>query len=381
MNSNRMRAYELVRHRIEERESLLSPYATKSAYATREHDEEPSEVRAAFQRDRDRIVHSNGFRRLKHKSQVLVNPQGDHITTRMTHVLQVSQVARTIARALNLNEDLVEAAALAHDVGHTPFGHIGERVLNERLPDGFHHSRQSVRTLRLLEKRGRGLNLTHEVLDAVRKHSKPEGEFINADAVADMTLEAQIVRISDAVAYLAHDVADAIRVNILDYDDLPADVRDALGDEHSSRLNAMVCDVIDASWDCTGSPRVNHARVNEIPQAFDAKPWIRMSAPMRDVVTGLRNFMFENVYHPTSASDVGLRARDAVHILHDYYTRHPEDVPEWMRVISIEPEYAAADFVCGMTDNFAIQALETIKPGSSDGLYQGQVEIPHTSPA
>ena len=356
-----------VRRRIEQREAALSPFASKSADATRERDEEPSSVRAAFQRDRDRIVHSNCFRRLKHKSQVLVNPQGDHYTTRMTHVLHVSQVGRTIARALNLNEDLVEAAALAHDVGHTPFGHIGENVLNERLPNGFTHAVQGVRTLTILEKHGGGLNLTREVIEAVKRHSKPEGRFIAAAAVAGMSLEAQIVRISDAIAYLAHDLADAEREGTLETTDVPIDIRDALGDAHSTRLNAMVVDVINASWDCTGE--------STDPIVI---PWIRMSEPMREVTTQLRNFMFERVYHPTSQSPEGLRARDAVHLMHDHYSKHLDDVPEWMRVISIEPEYAAADFVSGMTDSFAVIALERISPGSSQGLYQGRVRVPHT---
>ena len=356
-----------VRLRIEQREAALSPFASKSADATRDRDEEPSSVRASFQRDRDRIVHSNCFRRLKHKSQVLVNPQGDHYTTRMTHVLQVSQVGRTIARALNLNEDLVEAAALAHDVGHTPFGHIGENVLDERLPDGFTHAAQGVRTLTILEKHGGGLNLTHDVIEAVKRHSKPEGKFIAAAAVAGMSLEAQIVRISDAIAYLAHDLADAEREGTLETTDVPIDIRDALGDAHSTRLNAMVVDVINASWDCTGE--------STDPIVI---PWIRMSEPMREVTTQLRNFMFERVYHPTSQSPEGLRARDAVHLMHDHYSKHLDDVPEWMRVISIEPEYAAADFVSGMTDSFAVIALERISPGSSQGLYQGRVRVPHT---
>ena len=354
-----------VRRSIEQREESLSPFATKSRDATRPVAEEPSEVRAAFQRDRDRVIHSNAFRRLKHKSQVLVNPQGDHFTTRMTHVLQVAQVGRTIARALNLNEDLVEAAALAHDVGHTPFGHIGERVLDERLPDGFTHARQGVRILTLLEKRGQGLNLTDHVVDAVRRHSKPEGKFIVPEAVADMSLEAQIVRISDAIAYLAHDLADAERDGTLNTSDVPVEIRDALGDAHSSRLNAMVCNVIDTSWDCTG----------EVTTA-GTQPWIRMSDEMRDVTTNLRDFMFERVYHPTSASPEGVRARDAVALLHDYYTLYVDDIPEWMRVVSIEPEYAAADFVSGMTDSFAVMALERISPGSAEGLYQGKVSVP-----
>ncbi len=360
-----MANHSLVRQRIEHREKDLSPLATRSADATRQREEEPSPVRAAFQRDRDRIVHSNSFRRLKHKSQVLVNPQGDHFTTRMTHVLQVSQVGRTIARALNLNEDLVEAAALAHDVGHTPFGHIGESVLNQRLPNGFTHAAQGVRTLTVLEKRGQGLNLTDQVIDAVRRHSKPEGDFISPEAVAEMSLEAQIVRISDAVAYLAHDLADAERDGTLATEDVPIEIRDTLGDAHSSRLNAMVCDVIDASWDCAGEFHDQHRDV-----------WVRMSDEMRDVTTKLRNFMFERVYHPTSASPEGIRARDAVARLHDYYTVHTQDIPEWMRVISIEPEYAAADFVSGMTDSFAVMALERIAPGSAHDLFQGRVTVP-----
>ena len=353
-----------VRERIEAREESLSPYATKSKDATRQVEEEPSPVRAAFQRDRDRVIHSNAFRRLKHKSQVLVNPQGDHFTTRMTHVHQVSQVGRTIARALNLNEDLVEAAALAHDVGHTPFGHIGESVLAERLPNGFTHAAQGVRTLTLLEKHGKGLNLTDQVIEAVKRHSKPEGDFIVAEAVSEMSLEAQIVRISDAIAYLAHDLVDAERGGILAKDDVPIEIRDVLGDAHSTRLNAMVCDVIDASWDCTGESDVG-----------DSHPWIRMSDSMRDVTTQLRNFMFERVYSPTSASPEGIRARDAVALLHDYYTAHVEDIPEWMRVISMEAEYAAADFVSGMTDSFAVMAIERISPGAAAGLYQGRVTV------
>ena len=360
-----MANHPLVRRQIERRENSLSPFAARSADAVRDREEEPSPVRAAFQRDRDRIVHSNAFRRLKHKSQVLVNPQGDHFTTRMTHVLQVSQVGRTIARALNLNEDLVEAAALAHDVGHTPFGHIGEKVLNQRLPEGFTHAAQGVRTLTLLEKRGVGLNLTRQVIDAVRRHSKPEGDFIVPEAVADMTLEAQIVRISDAVAYLAHDLADAERDGTLATTDVPVEIRDALGDAHSSRLNAMVCDVIEASWDCTGDSAHQTADV-----------WIRMSEEMRHITTMLRNFMFERVYHPTSASPEGVKAHEAVAKLHEYYTAHVHDIPEWMRVVSIEPEYAAADFVSGMTDSFAVMALERISPGSADGLYQGRVTVP-----
>ncbi len=354
---------DVVRSRIERREEQLSRFALKSRDAKRETCEEPSPVRAEYQRDRDRVVHSNAFRRLKHKSQVFVNPQGDHFTTRMTHVLQVSQVGRTIARALNLNEDLVEAAALAHDVGHTPFGHIGENVLDKLLPDGFHHSRQGVRTFKLLEKRGVGLNLTTDVLFAIANHSKPEGKFVDRAMVGNLPLEAQIVRISDAVAYLAHDLTDALRAGMITSSDVPSSIRDAIGETHSKRLDSMVRDIIDTSWDCTG----------EVASLGIEKPWIKMSEPMIDVATELRNFMFERVYRPTSVSSEGRRAANIVEILFEHYSEHADEIPEWMRLLSIENTYAASDYVCGMTDRYALNSAERLRPGISENLFQAQI--------
>lgn len=347
---------------VAEAEARMSRYATKSSEVVRERPESPSPLRGEFQRDRDRVIHSHAYRRLIHKSQVFVNPQGDHFATRMIHVQQVSQVARTIARALRLNEDLVEAAALAHDVGHAPFGHIGERVLDDRLADGFHHSRQGVRTLRILEKHGEGLNLTDAVLDAVLRHSKPEGKFITSDAVADMSLEAQVVRISDAIAYLAHDINDALNVGMITDADIPLAVTDALGTRHSQRIDAMVSDVIEASYDCAGFGSAT------------AMPWVRMSDGVSAAVTELRSFMFERVYHPTSSSSEGRRAAEFVEMLFDHYAGHPQAIPAWMRSLSLEPEYAAADYVCGMTDRYALLTVHKLRPDIDADLFQGTIE-------
>ncbi|MDA0231911.1 MAG: deoxyguanosinetriphosphate triphosphohydrolase [Chloroflexi bacterium] len=352
-----------VRRRIELREDLLSPHAVKSAGSRgRARPEPPSEVRSEFQRDRDRVIHTNSFRRLKHKSQVFVAPQGDHFTTRLTHVIEVAQVGRTIARALNLNEDLVEAAALAHDLGHTPFGHIGESVLNEMLDGGFHHSRHSVRIVETLEKEGRGLNLTGEVIDAIRYHSKPEGEFLSQSAVSHMTLEAQVVRISDALAYLAHDISDALRSGFLTIDDLPHEIVERLGERHSQRVNSLVTDVVAASWDCTG----------EIDPEGE-RPWVRLSADLGALTTSLRDFMFERFYHPISGSREGRKAADIVRVLLEYCRANPDEMPPWLRDISGSDEQAAADHVCGMTDNYALTMAERIRPGLSGDVFKGRI--------
>ncbi len=352
-----------VRHRLEQRESLLSPYATRSVGSRgRAVPESPSDIRGEFQRDRDRVVHTNAFRRLKHKSQVFVAPQGDHFTTRLTHVVEVAQVGRTIARALNLNEDLVEAAALAHDLGHTPFGHIGESVLNEMIDGGFHHSRHSVRIVETLEKEGRGLNLTGEVIDAIRHHSKPEGAFLNQAAVSHMTLEAQIVRISDALAYLAHDISDAIRSEYLTLADLPSEAVARLGERHSQRVNSVVTDVVAASWDCTGET-----------EPEDSQPWIRMSPELGALVTSLRVFMFERFYHPISQSTEGRKAAEIVRLLLEHFRQQPDELPPWLRNLSGSDEQAAADYVCGMTDNYALTIAERIRPGMSEGVFHGRI--------
>ncbi|MDA1278443.1 MAG: deoxyguanosinetriphosphate triphosphohydrolase [Chloroflexi bacterium] len=352
-----------VRRRLEQREELLSPYAVRSIDAVRVVTEQPSPVRTAFQRDRDRVVHTNSFRRLKHKSQVFVAPVGDHFTTRLTHVIEVSQVGRTIARGLNLNEDLVEAIGLGHDLGHTPFGHIGEGVLNQLLPGGFHHSRHSVRLVTVLEKDGRGLNLTEHVVDGIKNHSKPEGEFLSQNAVENLSLEAQIVRVSDALAYLAHDILDALRSDYIKITDLPVDAVEALGERHSQRVNSVVQDVIESSWDCTG----------EIESEDGIKPWIRMSDELGRIVTDLRVFMFERFYHPISNSVEGRKAAAIVGVLFEHFNRSPELIPKRLFEISGSAELAAADFVCGMTDNFALMMAEQIKPGLSNGVFQGRI--------
>ena len=360
----------LVRQRLERREELLSPFASRSVDAVRAISEEgdPSPVRTAFQRDRDRIIHTNSFRRLKHKSQVFVAPVGDHFTTRLTHVIEVSQVGRTIARGLNLNEDLVEAIGLGHDLGHTPFGHIGEGVLNQVLPGGFHHSRQSVRVVTLLEKDGKGLNLTGHVVDGIRDHSKPEGEFLSREAVADLTLEAQIVRISDALAYLAHDILDALRSGFISLEDLPADAIEMLGERHSQRVNTVIEDVIGSSWDCVGEAAGEGGQTTA-----DDVPWIRMSDELGKIVTELRVFMFERFYHRISNSVQGRKAAAIVGVLFEHFNRQPDNIPNRLRELSESTERAAADFVCGMTDNFALNMAEQISPGLSGDVFKGRI--------
>ncbi|MSQ07826.1 MAG: deoxyguanosinetriphosphate triphosphohydrolase [Dehalococcoidia bacterium] len=352
-----------IRERFEAREEELSPFAVRSTRSRgRKLPEPPSPVRTEFQRDRDRIIHTNSFRRLKHKSQVFVAPLGDHYVTRLTHVIEVQQIGRTIARALNLNEDLVEAASLGHDLGHTPFGHIGESVLNRLLPGGFHHSRHSVRIVELLEGEGRGLNLTEEVVEAIRHHSKPQGEFLNEGAVSHLTLEAQVVRLSDALAYLTHDIGDAIRSGFLKPSSLPPEVAETLGTDHGRRVNTLVCDVVQASWDCSG----------EVP-VRGGKPWVRMSDPVGRVTTTLRNFMFENFYLPISEGREGRRAADIVELLFHHYLRHPEGMPQKFTDMAGSKEQAAADWVCGMTDNFALMRAEEIQPGISEGVFHGHI--------
>jgi dGTPase len=361
-----------VRRRLELREEQLSPYATKSVDAVRAIPEDPAPTRTEFQRDRDRVIHTNSFRRLKHKSQVFVAPQGDHFTTRLTHVIEVAQVGRSIARSLNLNEDLVEAIGLGHDLGHTPFGHIGESVLNQMLSGGFHHSRHSVRLVTLLEKDGKGLNLTEHVIDGIRNHSKPEGQFLSRAAVENLSLEAQIVRISDALAYLAHDILDALRSDYIKLEDLPAEAVEALGERHSQRVDAVISDVVESSWDCTGEPNAAQSAAGGTP-AGGPKPWIRMSPELGKIVTDLRVFMFERFYHPISASVEGRKAAAIVGVLFEHFNRKPDLIPSWIRELSGTSERAAADYVCGMTDNYALMMAEQVKPGLSDGVFQGRI--------
>ena len=345
-----------VRRRLDEREEALSPYAARSVDSRREEPEEPSPLRTEFQRDRDRIVHSKSFRRLKHKTQVFIAPAGDHYVTRLTHTLEVSQIARTISRALNLNEDLTEAIGLGHDIGHTPFGHVGEEEVNKLHPDGFRHAEQSLRLVARLEKDGEGLNLTSEVRQGIVSHSKPRNDVLGGVATEDLSLEGQVCRIADAVAYLNHDLADAFRAGILGPDDLPTtEVASTLGERHSQRIDTMVSDIVAASWAATGED--DAAR----------QPAITMSQGVREAVNVLRDFMFERVYVPKAEGEEGQAARQVIRLLYSYYDGNRDEIP---------PEYrrdsrSVVDYIAGMTDRYALRAAERIKPGVAAGLRAG----------
>ncbi len=330
-----------VRLQLEEREEALSPFAARSKDARRERPEEPSPVRTAFQRDRDRIIHSNAFRRLKHKTQVFIAPPGDHYVTRLTHTIEVAQIGRTIARALNLNEDLAEATALGHDLGHTPFGHAGEELFAEELGDGFRHNYQSLRVVEVLEKNGRGLNLTREVRDGIVKSSKVPGD-VQAEAwgVPD-TLEGQIVKLADAIAYINHDIADAIRAGILTEGALPAAATAILGTGHAQRINTLVCDIIETSWAATG----------EVP--VDAQPKIALSPPIAAATNLLRDFMFEAVYHRESTLAEATKAQEVLRFLWQHYRAHPDELPNQFSPADDPTDRRIADWIAGMTDDYA----------------------------
>ncbi len=300
-----------VRFRLEELENSLSKFAIKSINTKgRDYEELKCDFRTDFQRDRDRIIHSKAFRRIKHKTQVFIAPRGDHYVTRLTHTLEVAQIARTISRALNLNEDLTEAIALGHDVGHTPFGHIGEDELGNLIPEGFRHNHQSVRIFERLEKEGKGLNLTWEVRHGIFHHSKPRGDFLSNVKENNLSLEAQVVRISDAVAYLNHDLADAVRAGIIKEQDLPTEVNEILGTRHSERINTMISDIVSNSWDCAGLTDVEEV------------PMIIMGGEVRNAVNVLREYMFQNVYIPEDNSEEGLIARKIIRLLFQHYNKN-----------------------------------------------------------
>ena len=350
-----------VRERLEKEEALrLSPHATLSAAsAGRLEPEPPDDLRTEFQRDRDRVLHTNAFRRLKHKTQVFVAPVGDHFVTRLTHTLEVAQIGRTIARALRLNEDLVEAACLGHDVGHTPFGHVGEATLDGLAPGGFRHNEQSLRIVDTLAKEGRGLNLTHETRQAILHHSKPRGSFMEGAELDALTLEAQVVRVADAVAYLAHDIADAVRAGALREEELPADARELLGTRHSQRVDAMVRDVVEASW---------AAAEGAVP-----RPRLAMSREVERAVVDLREFMFERVYLPNDHSPEGQEAIRVVEFLYGEFTARPDEIPERYFMRGETPERAAVDYIAGMTDQFALRTAEGLRPGFVTELFAGRV--------
>ena len=305
--------------------SSRAAFADQSRGRLREEPEHANDVRTAFQRDRDRILHSRAFRRLKHKTQVFLSPEGDHYRTRLTHTLEVAQIARTIARALSLNEDLTEAVALGHDLGHTPFGHAGERALRQVYPPGFHHYEQSLRVVDKLEKNGHGLNLTCEVRNGIVRHT--------VDPPAD-TLEGQIVRLSDRVAYINHDIDDAIRAGVIREEDIPASVHQALGKSKSARINALVGSAI----------RAGGRLESEIHAAFEL----------------LHSFMFEQVYTNPICKSEERKAIDMIIWLYQYFSCHADRLPEDFQYIVEEegPERVSIDYIAGMTDRFAVQCFE-----------------------
>jgi dGTPase len=338
-----------VRELTELKEESLSPFAVKSRLSKgRLEEEAPCPIRTAFARDRDRILHSNSFRRLKHKTQVFVAPLDDHYVTRLTHTLEVAQVARTISRALSLNEDLTEAIALGHDLGHTPFGHVGEEVLNELYRDGFRHNEQSLRVVDLLENNGRGLNLTWEVRDGILHHSKGRGEILSEQWEPLATFEGELVRLADLVAYINHDIDDAIRASVITDRDLPAGAIRVVGSSRSERINTMVGDVIRCSWAVRG----------ETDAAV--KPRILMSPDVARATCELREFLFERVYNPQLAQKEVVMAKEVVIKLYRYYNEHEEYLPPEYRFGRDEAARRVIDYVSGMTDQYAIKLASEI---------------------
>lgn len=312
-------------------EKLLSPYASLSKKTKgRKYPQAKCDIRTEFQRDRDRIIHCKAFRRLKHKTQVFIAPEGDHYRTRLTHTLEVAQIARTIARALKLNEDLTEAIALGHDLGHTPFGHTGEYQLNKITTGGFKHNVHSLRVVDVLEGEN-GLNLTWEVRDGILNHTggKPA------------TLEGQVVSISDRIAYINHDIDDAIRANIISPDDLPKECIEVLGDSHSKRINTMIVDVIENSYD---------------------KPFVRMSDEVGKSTEKLRNFMFEKVYIDSSAKKEEEKAQYVINELFRYFIKYPEKLPAEYRchIENYGVEQVVCDYIAGMTDRYALRIFHEL---------------------
>lgn len=349
-----------IRQRLEALEERLSPFASRSSRSVgRVKPEPPSLLRTEFQRDRDRIIHTNSFRRLKHKTQVFLAPSGDHYVTRLTHTLEVAQVGRTIARALNLNEDLVEAMSYGHDLGHTPFGHLGEETLDQVYSPGFTHSAQSLRIVERLSKEGEGLNLTGEVRQGIISHSKPRGDFLDIKLEDSLTLEAQILRLADSVAYLNHDIADAIRAGMLKVEHLPEQANRVLGTTHSQRINSLVTGIVQASWPASG--------FTDGPP--EEEPVIGMDPETRDAMVELREFMFQNLYLPlgeTHQSEVG---RDVVKLLYYHFVENAEEIPPPYFSPGTNPERASVDYVAGMTDHYAIRQAEKLQPGITEGVF------------
>ena len=328
-----------IRERQEQQEyQTLAPWAAHSAEtAGRETPADPCDLRTEFQRDRDRIIHCKSFRRLKFKTQVFLSPEGDHYRTRLTHTLEVSQVARTLARSLRLNEDLTEAIALGHDLGHTPYGHIGERTLNELLPEGFRHNEQSLRVVEVLENKGCGLNLTLEVRRGILSHS---------GSVAPETAEAECVRRADRIAYLNHDLDDALRAGILKPFELPEDCLRVFCYTHRDRINKMITDIVTRS---------------------EGQPHLSMSEEVENAMNGLREFMFDRVYRDGWRDPEEARCDYVLRRLFEYYCGHPGEMPEEFVVIGYRDgtERSVADFLSCMTDRYATRKFTELFVPSS----------------
>ncbi len=308
--------------------SFLSPYAQKTSLTRgRRTAEDDCPMRTEYQRDRDRIIHSKSFRRLKHKTQVFLAPTGDHYRTRMTHTLEVMQIARTIARALRLNEDLTEAIAFGHDLGHTPFGHIGERVLSE-LSGRFEHNEQSLRVADVLENEGKGLNLTYEVRDGILQH---------CSSGTPCTLEGKVVSFADRIAYLNHDIDDAIRAGLMKEEDIPKEITSVLGTSKRARINNLVSDIV-------------HGSLN--------KPKIEQSSEFGEAMSELRKYMFKNVYFSEHASLEEVKAKEWLTKLYFFLKENPEEVPLFYRDLSLVPHQYLLDYIAGMTDTYVIKLLE-----------------------
>ncbi len=322
-----MRDYVSVIYEMEER--FLSPYAAKSKdTAGRRFPIEPSPMRTEYQRDRDRIIHCKAFRRLKHKTQVFLSPEGDHYRTRLTHTLEVSQIARSIARALRLNEDLTEAISLAHDLGHTPYGHAGERALSEFTH--FEHNEQSLRMVDYLEYDGKGMNLTEEVRDGILNHTSRG----NAK-----TLEGHVVAWSDRIAYINHDIDDAVRAGVIKNSDIPEKYRKVFGEYHSKRIDSMIMDVVDNSF---------------------GKNFVSPSDQSRENIAGLREWMFENVYRSPLAKSEEHKAVDMIKYLYEYFYEHFELIPEEIRCNQGTKEQKVCDHISMMSDQYAVRVYEDI---------------------
>ncbi len=334
-----------IRQKMELREhEILSPYASFSDQSLgRDRDEEPCDIRPVYQRDRDRILHSKSFRRLKHKTQVFLAPEGDHYRTRLTHTLEVSQIARTIAKALRLNEELTEAIALGHDLGHTPFGHAGERALNRICPEGFQHHLQSIRVVEILENHGKGLNLTKEVRDGIKEHQT---------AGKPSTLEGKIVRICDKIAYINHDIDDAIRGQIIREEEIPEEYTRILGHSLGDRLDTLIHDIVS-----------NSENKNDIIMSVD------IEAAMKQ----LRRFMFESVYMNKRAKSQEEQAERLLETLFDYYMNHLERLPqEYLKQMEErkEPAHrAVCDYIAGMTDRYAVAKFKELMIPSAWSVY------------